>query len=107
MNNTTNCPCCEQHDFTVPNNYEVCPVCHWRDDLVQRKETDFKGGANELSLNEHRVNWAEIRTQKRDAEIIKLFIERTPLDKIAADVGKSIDTVKSFLIQCGFKEVAN
>jgi len=56
MNNNNICPCCEQHDFTVPNNYESCPVCHGQDDLVQRMEPDFKGGANKLSLNDPKLN---------------------------------------------------
>ena len=107
MDNKTICPCCGQHHFTIPNNYEFCAVCGWQDDLVQRMKPEVGGCANKLSLNEYKIRWAEISTQQRDEEIVKLFIARTPLDKIADDVGKSIDTVKTFLIQCGFKEAAN
>ena len=38
-------------------DYEICEVCGWEDDPVQRKDKDFAGGANELSLNEARKQW--------------------------------------------------
>jgi hypothetical protein len=69
------CPCCEQHDFIMPNNYEACPICHWKDDLLQRMEPDFKGGANKLSLNEYKIQWAEIRMRRRgEPRKEKLFL---------------------------------
>ena len=48
------CPCCRKHRFEEIGKYEICPVCKWEDDPVQRKDPDFAGGANELSLNEYR-----------------------------------------------------
>jgi anaerobic ribonucleoside-triphosphate reductase len=51
MNYETICPCCGEHKFSVSNNYEVCPICKWRDDLLQRVEPDTKG-ANVLTLNQ-------------------------------------------------------
>ena len=107
MNTSLTCPCCGQHTFSHLNFYEFCPVCDWQDDPVQRDDPDYIGGANKLSLKEYQAKWTEMKTQRQYAEIVKLFNSRTPLDKIADDVGKSIDTVKSFLIQCGYKEVAN
>lgn len=53
------CPCCGQHYFTEKNAYEICPVCGWEDDPVQRRDPDFAGGANTLSLNEARREYHE------------------------------------------------
>ena len=53
------CPCCGQHTFDEKGAYEICPVCGWEDDPVQRREPDFEGGANSLSLNEARRKYNE------------------------------------------------
>ena len=46
------CPVCKKHYFDEIGAYEICPVCGWEDDPLQRREPDFAGGANKLSLNE-------------------------------------------------------
>lgn len=46
------CPVCKKHYFSELNAYEICPICGWEDDKLQRKDPDMKGGANKLSLNE-------------------------------------------------------
>ncbi|MCD7762725.1 MAG: hypothetical protein LUI14_05920 [Lachnospiraceae bacterium] len=51
------CPVCGKHIFKVRDFYEVCPVCGWEDDGLQRDDPDFAGGANELSLNEYRAQY--------------------------------------------------
>jgi cysteine-rich CPCC protein len=33
-------------------------VCGWEDDLVQFHDPDYRGGANKVSLNEARQNYA-------------------------------------------------
>lgn len=48
------CPCCQQYELTEAGEYEICPVCGWEDDPVQRKDVNFAGGANEMSLSEAR-----------------------------------------------------
>ena len=45
------CPCCNQYRFNEVNKNEICKVCGWEDDPIQRKDPDFAGGANKLSLN--------------------------------------------------------
>ena len=45
------CPCCGRYRFKEKGAYEICPVCGWEDDPVQRRDPDFAGGANALSLN--------------------------------------------------------
>ena len=64
MNDKTICPCCRKYHFENEDFYETCPVCGWQDDLVQRNEPDYEGGANELSLNEFRKEW---RSKKQTA----------------------------------------
>ncbi|RDD79787.1 CPCC family cysteine-rich protein [Dyella tabacisoli] len=53
------CPCCGYltipDDGTYPGTFFVCPVCYWEDDDVQFHDPNFRGGANEMSLNEARA----------------------------------------------------
>jgi len=49
------CPCCGRFTLTEGRGkYEICPVCFWEGDPVQREDPAFEGGANELSLEEAR-----------------------------------------------------
>jgi len=65
MNDNTICPCCRQHHFEYEDFYEICPVCKWQDDGVQRDEPDLQGGANKLSLNQFRAQWQESQKSSR------------------------------------------
>ena len=38
--------------FDEVGKYEICPICHFEDDPIQRKDHNYKGGANKLSINE-------------------------------------------------------
>ena len=51
----TMCPVCGKYSFT--ENYEICPVCKWENDPVQRKDPCFTGGANKMSLNSAREKY--------------------------------------------------
>lgn len=53
------CPCCRAYFFSEKHSYEICPVCGWEDDPLQKKDPDFAGGANILSLNEARKRLRE------------------------------------------------
>lgn len=48
------CPCCEKHYFDEFDDYDICPVCDWENDGLQNNHPDFRGGANDMSLNEAR-----------------------------------------------------
>ena len=61
MNENTICPCCREHYFEFEDFYEICPVCGWEDDNLQRKDPDYKGGANKNSLNEYKIKWEMIK----------------------------------------------
>lgn len=58
------CPCCGAKVVTTPGEYEICDVCGWEDDPVQSADPDYAGGANKLSLNQARKEWA-VRKPKR------------------------------------------
>ena len=51
------CPCCNKYRFDEVDKYEICPICGWEDDPVQRKDPSFAGGANALCLNDARKNY--------------------------------------------------
>lgn len=56
------CPVCGYR--TLPRRpslvrHEVCPICHWEDDLVQQSRPDSTVGANGVSLAQARVNFRE------------------------------------------------
>lgn len=55
------CPCCGYATFDEePNgNYDICPVCFWEDDPFQSQDPDDADGANKVSLNEARANFAK------------------------------------------------
>jgi hypothetical protein len=46
------CACCGQESLPPDSIFEICPVCGWQDDEVQRDDPDFEGGGNDMSLNQ-------------------------------------------------------
>lgn len=53
------CACCGQQTIVGLDCFEICPVCNWEDDAVQRDDPEFQGGANQMSLNEARAAFAK------------------------------------------------
>lgn len=47
------CPVCKK--TKLQDKYDICTVCGWENDPVQRKDANFAGGANQMSLNEARA----------------------------------------------------
>jgi hypothetical protein len=71
------CPCCENYTLDDgPGHFDICPVCYWEDDNVQRDDSIYEGGANDISLNEARKNY------KKTGAISKKYFNkvRLPLD---------------------------
>jgi hypothetical protein len=54
------CPCCGYLTLgeKPPGTYEVCPVCFWEDDPIQFQDPTYSGGANRVSLEKARQNFA-------------------------------------------------
>jgi hypothetical protein len=53
------CPCCGKPTLPERGHYEVCSNCDWEDDPIQEDMPDREGGANAVSLNQARKNYAE------------------------------------------------
>jgi hypothetical protein len=51
------CPCCGYLTLEEGHRFEICPVCFWEDDPIQSEDRRYKGGANEMSLEEARKNF--------------------------------------------------
>ncbi|MBM7705776.1 hypothetical protein JOD03_000677 [Chryseomicrobium aureum] len=52
------CPCCGYKTLEEPpGNFEICPICYWEDDTLQREDPFYTGGANEESLYEAQQNF--------------------------------------------------
>lgn len=58
------CPVCGKHHFEEEDFFEVCPICGWEDDGVQRDDPDYEGGANKMSLNQARAAWKPGKTAR-------------------------------------------
>lgn len=48
------CPCCGYKTLDEPatGTYDICELCGWEDDLVQKEDPDYEGGANGICLRE-------------------------------------------------------
>ena len=57
MINLFPCPCCGNRTLEDIGEFDVCKVCMWEDDPLQRDNPDDDMGANTMSLNEARVIW--------------------------------------------------
>lgn len=54
------CECCKI-GIIKKDIYDICSECGWEDDPFQNDEIDFSGGANELSLIDHRKRYFELK----------------------------------------------
>ena len=50
------CACCGK---CYVNFYDICDICGWQDDILQNKKPDYKGGANQMSLNEAKAAFSK------------------------------------------------
>jgi anaerobic ribonucleoside-triphosphate reductase len=55
------CRCCGESTLSESHSYEICEICGWEDDPVQNEDASFRGGANQMSLNEARAYWNATR----------------------------------------------
>lgn len=51
------CHCCGYYTL-IEDSDDICPVCWWQDDIVQREDPDYGGGPNHgISLNRAKENF--------------------------------------------------
>lgn len=56
-NNKFRCPCCGYYTLDEVDAYEICPVCYWEDDPIQRDAPDYEGSSNIPSLKIAKENY--------------------------------------------------
>lgn len=47
-----NCPCCGALSLDEENSFNICSLCNWEDDPLQKEKPNLGGGANIMSLKE-------------------------------------------------------
>ncbi len=52
------CPVCNAFEFSEAGSFEICETCGWEDDPVQEANQQLAGGANKLSLEAARKEFA-------------------------------------------------
>jgi len=57
MNSLFPCPCCGNQTLEDIGEFDICNVCMWEDDPLQRDNPDDSMGANKESLNDYRIKW--------------------------------------------------
>jgi hypothetical protein len=73
------CPVCEKHLFDEPDDFDICPICGWENDGLQRDQRDYWGGANDLSVNESKIVHSLLRDKANEnkvTEILDAFKQR-------------------------------
>ena len=53
------CKCCGYNTISEYGEYEICAICYWEDDKYQTENPESINGANKISLNQARKNFAE------------------------------------------------
>ena len=61
------CPCCGFLTLESYGHFDLCELCFWEDDLLQRVQPDYGGGANVPCLNEARENFRAFGACEREA----------------------------------------
>ena len=61
------CPACDYLSLPIRGDWDTCPVCGWKSDPVQESVPDEPVGANSVSLNQARQNFARIGLSAEDA----------------------------------------
>ena len=51
------CPVCGKTVFEEYGDYDICPICKWENDNLQFRDHNYAGGANDLSVNEARIEY--------------------------------------------------
>jgi hypothetical protein len=50
---------------TSPEDWDICPVCFWENDSLQRANPEMPGGANNVSLRQGQLNFQKFGACER------------------------------------------
>ena len=67
------CPVCEEYYFEYPDDYDICPICGWENDGLQREQKDYWGGANSFSLNEAKAVYKLLKDTENRYKVSQLI----------------------------------
>ena len=73
------CPVCGKYTFDRENDFDICDTCGWENDGVQYGDHNYAGGANDLSVNEARIEYYLLNnahTRTRACVLKEEFISR-------------------------------
>lgn len=59
MANKRECKCCGKLTIDIDDLFDICSNCGWESDSIQEDNPDYKGGANQMSLNEAKKAYKE------------------------------------------------
>ena len=68
LNEYSKCPCCHKPTIGELGTYEICSICRWEDDPIQSENPNLSGGANKLSLVQHRKSFKLSKCHLEDKE---------------------------------------
>jgi len=73
------CPCCGYYTLRDESD-DICRVCAWQDDILQREDRDYIGGPNNVSLNQACENYRiyEVSDKKLSSNVRKPLFEELP-----------------------------
>lgn len=61
MEQKRKCKCCGEMTIDEDDMFDICDNCGWESDPIQEENPDYKGGANQMSLNEAKEAYKQHR----------------------------------------------
>jgi len=68
------CPVCGEYSFEFPDDYDICPICDWENDGLQRDKKDYWGGANVLSVNESKLVYSFFQNKATKSKVSEIIV---------------------------------
>ena len=70
MDMENKCPVCGK--YTFEDEFDICSVCGWENDNLQACDHNYAGGANDLSVNEARIEYFLLNNGKTSEEAARI-----------------------------------
>ncbi len=96
MNKIT-CPCCGYRTMDSDGNYDICRICFWEDDPVQ-KEDIYAIGANAIPLIEAQSNYSKYGACEK--QFVKNVRKPTDEDKKGPNWKRLNDPIYELKLAC-------